>query len=360
MSKVENETKRPTRCVSSEFWYSGFGFVSDFDIRIWDFFCLARLPTPGEILHARAFARLPEKSPRNPQPLRLRTPHPGRGPRLGRRLRRRGPHRPPRQRHRRPPSRPRPAVRVRRTPRVMLAGHCDQIGLMVQHIDDNGFLYVQPIGGWDMQILLGQHLTVWTERRPRGRRHRPAGDAPADQRGTQQGAAVHRRLGGHRRQGPQGRRGTGVGRRSRSRSSWAIGRCATAWRRRRPWTTKWVSGRSWKRCGCCSDRPLQCSRLLRLHGAGGDRPARGHDQRLRHPPDGRHRRGRLPRHGHARQRQEAAGRHAARRRPGAVPRPEHQPARAGAPAGTPRRRPRSPCRCAARRGRPAPTPTPCS
>jgi endoglucanase len=46
-------------------------------------------------------------------------------------------------------------------PRVMLAGHCDQIALMVQHIDDNGFLYVQPIGGWDMQILLGQDLTVW-------------------------------------------------------------------------------------------------------------------------------------------------------------------------------------------------------
>lgn len=48
-------------------------------------------------------------------------------------------------------------------PRLMLAGHCDQIGLMVQHIDENGFLYVQPIGGWDMQILLGQHLTVWTK-----------------------------------------------------------------------------------------------------------------------------------------------------------------------------------------------------
>lgn len=48
------------------------------------------------------------------------------------------------------------------SPRIMLAGHCDQIGLIVQYIDDNGFLYVQPIGGWDMQILLGQKLTVWT------------------------------------------------------------------------------------------------------------------------------------------------------------------------------------------------------
>jgi endoglucanase len=46
-------------------------------------------------------------------------------------------------------------------PRIMLAGHCDQIALMVQYVDDNGFLYVQPIGGWDMQILLGQKLTVW-------------------------------------------------------------------------------------------------------------------------------------------------------------------------------------------------------
>src|SRR5690349_19248980 len=50
--------------------------------------------------------------------------------------------------------------------RIMLAGHCDQIALMVQHIDDNGYLYVQPIGGWDMQILLGQNLTVWTKDGP--------------------------------------------------------------------------------------------------------------------------------------------------------------------------------------------------
>src|SRR5262245_15531364 len=47
-----------------------------------------------------------------------------------------------------------PAKKSADAPRVMLAGHCDQIGLMVQHIDSDGFLYVQPIGGWDMQILL--------------------------------------------------------------------------------------------------------------------------------------------------------------------------------------------------------------
>src|SRR5262245_26608948 len=56
-------------------------------------------------------------------------------------------------------ARPKKAGRAE-MPRIMLAGHCDQIGLMVQHIDNEGFLYVQPIGGWDMQILLGQYLTI--------------------------------------------------------------------------------------------------------------------------------------------------------------------------------------------------------
>jgi tetrahedral aminopeptidase len=50
--------------------------------------------------------------------------------------------------------------------RIMLAGHCDQLGLLVEYIDDNGFLYIQPIGGWDMQILLGQSLSVWTKHGP--------------------------------------------------------------------------------------------------------------------------------------------------------------------------------------------------
>jgi tetrahedral aminopeptidase len=52
------------------------------------------------------------------------------------------------------------------SPRIMLAGHCDQLALMVEHIDSDGFLYVQPMGGWDMQILLGQRLVVWTKTGP--------------------------------------------------------------------------------------------------------------------------------------------------------------------------------------------------
>src|SRR5438132_4317863 len=52
------------------------------------------------------------------------------------------------------------------SPRIMLAGHCDQLALMVEHIDSDGFLYVQPMGGWDMQILLGHRLCVWTKAGP--------------------------------------------------------------------------------------------------------------------------------------------------------------------------------------------------
>ncbi|MDX1948809.1 MAG: M42 family metallopeptidase [Pirellulaceae bacterium] len=50
--------------------------------------------------------------------------------------------------------------------RVMLAGHCDQIGMLVTHINDNGFLYAQTIGGWDAQQLIGQRMTIWTATGP--------------------------------------------------------------------------------------------------------------------------------------------------------------------------------------------------
>ncbi|MEM8669974.1 MAG: M42 family metallopeptidase [Planctomycetota bacterium] len=51
-------------------------------------------------------------------------------------------------------------------PRLMLAGHCDQIGMLVSYIDDNGFIYGQTIGGWDPQQLIGQAMTIWTATGP--------------------------------------------------------------------------------------------------------------------------------------------------------------------------------------------------
>jgi putative aminopeptidase FrvX len=46
------------------------------------------------------------------------------------------------------------------TTRMLLAGHCDQIGLIVQYIDGDGFISVQPIGGWDPIQLVGARVTI--------------------------------------------------------------------------------------------------------------------------------------------------------------------------------------------------------
>ncbi len=54
----------------------------------------------------------------------------------------------------------------RRVPKVMLAGHADQIGLIVSSIDDKGFLYFQTVGGWDPQQLVGTRVQVWTKSGP--------------------------------------------------------------------------------------------------------------------------------------------------------------------------------------------------
>ncbi len=45
-------------------------------------------------------------------------------------------------------------------PTVMFAGHIDEIGLMVTYIDDDGFLFFDPIGGWDHQVFVGQRVQL--------------------------------------------------------------------------------------------------------------------------------------------------------------------------------------------------------
>lgn len=44
------------------------------------------------------------------------------------------------------------------SPRIMLAGHVDEIGVIVSHIDENGFIWFKALGGWDPQVLVGQRL----------------------------------------------------------------------------------------------------------------------------------------------------------------------------------------------------------
>lgn len=47
-------------------------------------------------------------------------------------------------------------------PRVAVVGHIDELGLMVTHVDGDGFLWFRPIGGWDEQVLPGQRVRVLT------------------------------------------------------------------------------------------------------------------------------------------------------------------------------------------------------
>ncbi|HEY2421873.1 MAG TPA: M42 family metallopeptidase [Neobacillus sp.] len=45
-------------------------------------------------------------------------------------------------------------------PKIMVAGHLDEVGFMITQIDDKGFLRFQPVGGWWGQVMLAQRVTI--------------------------------------------------------------------------------------------------------------------------------------------------------------------------------------------------------
>jgi putative aminopeptidase FrvX len=49
-------------------------------------------------------------------------------------------------------------------PFVAVVGHIDEIGLIVHHIDDDGFLWFTGVGGWDPVILVGQRVEINSRR----------------------------------------------------------------------------------------------------------------------------------------------------------------------------------------------------
>jgi putative aminopeptidase FrvX len=48
-------------------------------------------------------------------------------------------------------------------PKVMIEGHADELGLMIKHIDDKGFLYFQSIGGIDPALVRGKRVNIHAE-----------------------------------------------------------------------------------------------------------------------------------------------------------------------------------------------------
>ena len=53
-----------------------------------------------------------------------------------------------------------PPAGAERPLRLMLAAHVDEIGMMVKHIDDKGFVRFQPLGGLSSQVLISQRVTI--------------------------------------------------------------------------------------------------------------------------------------------------------------------------------------------------------
>lgn len=47
--------------------------------------------------------------------------------------------------------------------KIMLAGHIDEIGFIISAIDENGFIYFKPIGGFDPQIFPGQRVKIYSK-----------------------------------------------------------------------------------------------------------------------------------------------------------------------------------------------------
>jgi len=52
------------------------------------------------------------------------------------------------------------------SPRLMLAGHADEIAMAVNYIDDSGFIYVRRMGGVDAAITKAQRVTIHAKRGP--------------------------------------------------------------------------------------------------------------------------------------------------------------------------------------------------
>jgi len=50
--------------------------------------------------------------------------------------------------------------------RVMLAGHCDEIGLMVMHIDEKGYITMSAIGGVNVPLLAGERILIHGKKGP--------------------------------------------------------------------------------------------------------------------------------------------------------------------------------------------------
>ena len=73
-------------------------------------------------------------------------------------------------------------------PLLAVLGHIDEIGLVVTHVDDKGFLFFRTVGGWDAEVLVGQRVEIATRDGPVagviGRKARPRRKAGEERKPT--------------------------------------------------------------------------------------------------------------------------------------------------------------------------------
>jgi endoglucanase len=102
------------------------------------------------------------------------------------------------------------------SPRIMLAGHADEIGFQVRNISDTGMLYFGMIGGHDNAIIVGQRVNV----------HTTSGPVP----GVIGRKAIHLLEGDEREKAPKGSSlwiDIGVGTKEAAAALVSIGDCVT-------------------------------------------------------------------------------------------------------------------------------------
>jgi putative aminopeptidase FrvX len=58
------------------------------------------------------------------------------------------------------------ALNPEKSPKIVLVGHSDELGLMISHINEEGFLYFKAIGGVDRALLRGQRVIVHSDGGP--------------------------------------------------------------------------------------------------------------------------------------------------------------------------------------------------
>ena len=49
-------------------------------------------------------------------------------------------------------------------PKIMIAGHLDEVGFIVSQIDEKGFIKFQTVGGWWSHVMLSQRVTITTRK----------------------------------------------------------------------------------------------------------------------------------------------------------------------------------------------------